>query len=410
MAIIKPFKGITYNPEKVDLDNVVAPPYDIISEEDKTCLYNKSLYNIARIDCAENNSKQDKYLLAKQYMEKWIEEGIFLCSEKPIFYGYEIRYSCRNIEKTLRGIIGLVKLEELGQGIYPHEQTYSKPKEDRLNLMKACMANTSLIFSIYRSKDRITSKILETLSNPYIKAKDTDNNMHILYKIENADLIAQIIDEFKDKNILIADGHHRYEVALEFKRQMDKIYPGAKDPPWHYVMMFLANIEDNGYVILPTHRLLNTPLPIKKQFEEAKEIFSLQEFNEKEDIQTVIENLGFGNFGLYLRENKWYILKYRGSFMNNLPEELRCLDVTVLEEMILKKMFPQKEVSYEIEIENAVKMVNEGKFDAIFALRATNVEDIERVALAGLRMPPKSTYFYPKLLTGMIINSFKENI
>jgi uncharacterized protein (DUF1015 family) len=151
-------------------------------------------------------------------------------------------------------------------------------------------------------------------------------------------------------------------------------------------------------------------LPVKKQFEEDKEKFILQEFDDKDDIQNAIENMGTGTFGLYLKDGKWYILKYKGSFMSNLPEQLRFLDVTILEEIILKKIFPQREVFYEIEIDKAVKMVKEGKFDAIFALRATNVEDIEKVALAGLRMPPKSTYFYPKLLTGMVINSFKENI
>jgi uncharacterized protein (DUF1015 family) len=409
MAIIKPFRGITYNPEKVNPDNIMAPPYDIISEEERANLYQKSIYNIVRIDCAENKPGQDKYLIARQNLETWLKEKIFMREEKPIFYGYEIIYRYKNYEKILRGIIGVIKLEELGQGVYPHEQTYSKPKTDRLNLMKACMANTSLIFSIYRSKERITSKIVESLTEPFIKAKDSEGNIHNLYRIEDAEKINEIIEEFRDKSIFIADGHHRYEVALEFKKQMDKLYPEAKDPPWHYVMMFFSNIEDNGYIILPTHRLINTSSSVKKQFEEDKEKFILQEFDDKDDIQNAIENMGTGTFGLYLKDDKWYILKYKGSFMSNLPEQLRFLDVTILEEIILKKIFPQREVFYEIEIDKAVKMVKEGKFDAIFALRATNVEDIEKVALAGLRMPPKSTYFYPKLLTGMVINSFKEN-
>jgi len=407
MTIIKPFKGIVYNPEKVHGDDVMSPPYDIISDELKEALYNKSPYNIVRIDYGKNSPGIDKYALAKEYLNKWLEEGILVQEKEPCFYAYEIQYSYKNKRKTLRGIIGTLKLEELGKGIYPHEQTYSKPKTDRLNLMKACMANTSLIFSIYRSKERITSQILENLEDPYIEAKDLNGNIHRLFKIKGQSLIEKIMEEFKDKAIFIADGHHRYEVALEFKKQMNEIYPEQKDPPWDYVLMFLTNIEDDGYLILPTHRLLSTPLPVKEELDKQRDIFNLFEFNENEDIQEAVEKMGPKNIGVYLKDNKFYILQYKGPCLDCLPEELRDLDVTILEEVILKKMFPQKEVCYDIDIEKGIKMVKEGKCDAIFILRATKVEEIERVALKGLRMPPKSTYFYPKLLTGMVINSFK---
>ncbi|WP_353683591.1 DUF1015 domain-containing protein [Thermodesulfovibrio sp. 3907-1M] len=409
MTVIKPFKGIVYNPEKICGDDVMCPPYDIISDELKDVLYNKSPYNIIRIDYGKNSPGINKYSLAKEYLDRWLREAILVQDTEPCFYGYEIQYSYKNKKKILRGIIGTVKLEELGRGIYPHEQTYSKPKTDRLNLMKACMANTSLIFSIYRSKERITSQILENLQNPYIQAKDLDGNIHRLFKINDQSQIKKIVEEFNNKAIFIADGHHRYEVALEFKKLMSEIYPDIEDPPWNYVLMFLSNIEDDGYLILPTHRLLSTPLPVKQQLEKHNNLFHLVEFNKNDDIQEAIERMGSKNIGVYFKDNKFYILQYKGSSLEHLPEELRDLDVTILEEIILKEIFPQKEVCYDIDIEKGIKMVKEGKCDAIFILRATKVEEIERVALAGLRMPPKSTYFYPKLLTGMIINSFREN-
>lgn len=409
MTIIKPFKGIVYNPEKINEDDVMCPPYDIISDELKEILYNKSPYNIVRIDYGKNSSDLDKYSLAKQYLNKWLEDGILVEEKNPCFYGYEIHYSYKNKKKILRGIIGTLKIEEFGKGIYPHEQTYSKPKTDRLNLMKACMANTSLIFSIYRSKERITSQILENLKNPYLQAKDLNGNIHKLFKIKEQAQINKIMEEFKNKPIFIADGHHRYEVALEFKKQMNELYPEQKDSPWNYVLMFLTNIEDDGYLILPTHRLLSTSLPVKEQLEKKRDLFHLFEFNKNEDIQEAIEKMGNKNIGVYLKDNKFYILQYKGPCLDYLPEELKHFDVSILEEVILKKMFPQREVCYDIDIEKGIKMVQEGKCDAIFILRATKVEEIERVALAGLRMPPKSTYFYPKLLTGMVINSFKEN-
>lgn len=409
MTIIKPFKGIVYNPEKIKEDDVMCPPYDIISDELKEILYNKNPYNIVRIDYGKNSPETDKYSLAKQYLNEWLQDGIFVQEKEPCFYGYEIHYSYKNKKKILRGVIGIVRIEELGKGIYPHEQTYSKPKTDRLNLMKACMANTSLIFSIYRSKERITSQILEKLKNPYLQATDLNGNIHKLFKIKEDSQINKIVEEFKNKPIFIADGHHRYEVAVDFKKHMDKLYPEQKDPLWNYVLMFLTNIEDDGYLILPTHRLLKTSLPVKEQLEKQHALFNLFEFNKDGDIQEAIEKMGPKNIGVYLKDNKFYILQYKGPHLDYLPEELRSFDVYILEEVILKKIFPKREVCYDIDIENGIKMVKETKCDAIFILRTTKVEEIERVALAGLRMPPKSTYFYPKLLTGMVINSFKEN-
>lgn len=409
MATVKPFKGIVYNPEKIKADDVMSPPYDIISEEIREFLYNRSPYNIVRIDYGKNSPGIDKYALAKEYLNKWIEEKILIKGNEPCFYGYEVDYSYKNKKKSLKGIIGVVKLEELSKAVYPHEQTYLKPKKDRLNLMRACMANTSLIFSIYRSKERITSQIIENLKNPYIEAKDLEGNVHRLHNIKEQELINETIEEFNDKSIFIADGHHRYEVAHEFKKEMDKIYHNCKEAKWNYVLMFLTNIEDEGYFILPTHRLLKTDMPVKEQLKKYGNLFSLFEWSNSEDILEIIETKGGKNIGVYLKDNKFYILQYKEPCSDYLPKELKDIDVCILEEVILKKVFPQKEVCYEIDLEKGISMVKEGIYDAIFILRATKVEEIERVALAGVRMPPKSTYFYPKLLTGMVINSFKEN-
>lgn len=406
MAIVKPFRGLLYNPEKIKTDNVVCPPYDIISDTLRENLYRKSSYNIVRIDYGKNSREMDKYTSAKQYLDKWIEEGILVHEKQPCFYGYEIQYSYKNKKKILRGLIATVRLEEPGKGIYPHEETHSKPKTDRLLLMRACMANTSLIFSIYRSKERVTSRILEKLKNPYITAKDMDGNIHKLFKISESEEIKKIMDELKNNPVFIADGHHRYEVALEFKKEMNKLYPEDKDAAWNYVLMFLANIEDEGFLILPTHRLLSTPLSIKKEFEKYSHIFLLKKFNRNDDIQEVIERMGPKNIGLYLKENKWYIIQYNSSFFDNLNDDLKYVDVKILEDVILNRMFPEKEVNYEIEVERGIKLVKECKYDAIFILRSPKVEEIEKTALAGLRMPSKSTYFYPKLLTGMVIYIF----
>lgn len=408
MAILRPFKGILYNSKKVNGDNVMCPPYDIISDDLRDDLYKKSPFNIVRIDYGKNNESFDKYALAKAFFDKWLKEGILIQDDKQCFYGYVVNYRYKNKVEILRGLIALVKLEELGNFVYPHEQTYSKPKEDRLNLMRACMANTSLIFSIYRSKEKITSKILKELKNPYIQAKDLDGNIHSIYKISDETKIKDIIEEFKGKPLFIADGHHRYEVALDFRKEMESLHPEVKDAPWDYVLMFLSNIEDNGYLILPTHRLLSTPYPVKELIIGSQN-FSIKQLDENfTDIEELVENEEPLSFGVYLNDKKWYLIKYTGPSLDYLPEELRNLDVSVLEEAVFKALFPQREICYDININNAMKLIEENKCDAIFVLRATKVEDIERVALKGIRMPPKSTYFYPKLLTGMIINSLKK--
>ncbi len=408
MAILKPFKGILYNSQKVKGDDVMCPPYDIISDDLREELYKKSPFNIVRIDYGKNSDAFDKYEKAKSLLYKWLEEGILIQDNKPCFYGYEVNYRYKNKTKILKGLIALVKIQELGNGIYPHEQTYSKPKTDRLNLMRACMANTSLIFAIYRSKEMITSKILGELKNPYINAKDLDGNVHSIYKISDELNINNIIEEFKNKPLFIADGHHRYEVAQEFKNEMDNLHPNTHDAPWNYVLMFLSNIEDNGYQILPTHRLLSTPSSVKDLLLSNSHFIVKPIDGNISDIEQLVENEGPFSFGVYLKDKKWYLLKYTGPSLEHLPEELRNLDVSVLEEAILKRFFPQREICYDIDINNGMKLINENKCDAIFVLRSTKVEDIEKVALKGLRMPPKSTYFYPKLLTGMVINSLKK--
>lgn len=386
----------------------MCPPYDTISDELREELYQKSPFNIVRIDYGKNIAPRDKYEEAKYLLNKWLEEGILIQDNNLCFYGYEINYRYKNKTKILKGLIALVKIQELGNGIYPHEQTYSKPKTDRLNLMRACMANTSLIFAIYRSKEMIASKILEKLKNPYIRAKDLDGNVHTIYKIHDKSSIDDIIDEFKGKPIFIADGHHRYEVAQELKNEMENLYPNTVDAPWNYVLMFLSNIEDNGYQILPTHRLLSTPHSIKELiFSDSN--FIIKPIDENiSDIEQLVENEGPFSFGVYLKDRKWYLLQYVGPSLEHLPAELRTLDVSVLEEAVFKRFFPQRKICYDIDINKGMKLINENKCDAIFVLRSTKVEDIERVALKGLRMPPKSTYFYPKLLTGMVINSLMK--
>ncbi|MCL5062406.1 MAG: DUF1015 domain-containing protein [Nitrospirae bacterium] len=404
MAKVIPFRGIFYNPAKVSGDEVIAPPYDIITPEYREVLYQKSPYNIVRIDFGKefqgDDDSNNRHTRAKDFFEQWIREGVFVRDEQPSFYAYEIDYNLHGETKRLRGILAMVKIEELGRGVYPHEATHSKPKADRLNLMRACLANISPIYSLYNSPEKITTGIIDDISGaPYISAKDMDGATHKLYKISEESKIDLIIRELSDKAIFIADGHHRYEVALEFKKEMG-------EGPWEYVLMFLANMADHGIAVLPTHRMVKG---IKREdvLGRLEPDFAIQTCGLECDIVERLSHEGKNTFGLYLGSNeKWYILKYKGTDLEDVPSVLRSLDVVVLHELIIKKDLGITDVAYEMDITESIKRVRKGDFDAVFFLNPTGVNDVEKVALSGLRMPPKSTYFYPKLLTGMVINKF----
>ncbi|MEK7307663.1 MAG: DUF1015 domain-containing protein, partial [Nitrospirota bacterium] len=299
MAEVIPFKGILYNMQKVDASNVMAPPYDIVSPESKDILYKRSTHNIIRIDFGKDNpgdnKTENRYTRASKSFSQWLEDKILTEDEEPSFYCYEVSYNppsppftkggqrgINGHEKKLRGFLGAVKIEKLNSGrIHPHEMTYSKPKTDRLNILRFCKANISPIFSLYSSRKQLSSLILKKTvkQKALAEAKNGDGSIHRLWRISDKNSIAIIKKELSDKDIFIADGHHRYETALEFRNEMNKIRGqgsgvGGRESevkPWDYVLMFLVNMEvgstrsrDDGLMILPTHRLAGTGKKTKK--------------------------------------------------------------------------------------------------------------------------------------------------
>lgn len=414
MPNVIPFKGLLFNRDKVAGDDVIAPPYDVISPEYKEILYAKSPYNIVRVDFGKelpgDTEENNKYTRSKALLDQWIQEQILVKDSEPAFYVYEMDYTIRGQKKMLKGVFGLVEIVELGSGVFPHEFTRAKPKADRLDIMRYCMANVSPIYSLYNSPEKTTSNVLASISEGhYLSAENADGTIHKLFKIADPAKTELISKELSGKPLFIADGHHRYEVALEFKKEMD-LRTGRTDDeprPWDYVLMFLANMSDEGITVLPTHRMVKGISGKDVLMEKLKSDFEIRELPLDVDISSVIFGEGKHAFGLYLdAERKWYLLKYAAGRLTELHPALNSLDVVVLEELILKRESGITEVAYEMNVPEAIKKVHGGDFDAVFFLNPTDVDDIERVASANLRMPPKSTYFYPKLLTGMVINKF----
>ncbi len=418
MAEVTPFRGLLYNPEKIDTSSVVAPPYDIVTPELKEELYKKSPYNIIRIDYGKDEKgdteRDNRYTRASRFLNEWIKNDILRQDQSSSFYCYQINYRVDGEEKTLRGVMGAVRIEELGSGrIRPHEVTYSKPKSDRLNIIRFCRANISPIFSLYSSKKKLTSSILEHISEkgPFLEAKNGDGFVHRIWRINDTASIQTIKEEFTDKDIFIADGHHRYETALEFRNEMkgrDMVKTGRES--FNYVLMFLANLEDDGLTLLPTHRMVrvNKAVQLKEVLDPYFDMTVLNfDIKEGRKILKAIQSNGYC-LGMFLKgEDKLYALRFKASLSEiNTHETLRGLGVTILHNFIFEKLLKIEDFEYEMDLGTVIERVKNGPYHAAFFLAPTRIEDVRRVALAGQRMPPKSTYFYPKLLTGMVIYKF----
>jgi uncharacterized protein (DUF1015 family) len=251
MAKVIPFKGILFNPAKVDASLTTAPPYDVVSPEFKEELYRRDPHNIIRIDFGkdsdDDNDQDNRYTRAAKYLNDWIDEGVMTGDTEQSFYCYEVTYQINGRELKTRGFLGAVKIEELGYGrVHPHEMTYSKPKSDRLNILRYCNANTSPIFSLYSSEEKATSSILDNLVStaPVIEARDEEGFTHRLWRIDDKASIEKITHEMSDLDVFIADGHHRYETAQAFKNEMEgKGLSITGDEPHNYVLMFLSNMD-----------------------------------------------------------------------------------------------------------------------------------------------------------------------
>ena len=417
MAEVIPFKGVLFNVPKISKisgEDLLAPPYDIITPEYRETLYDQSPYNIVKVDFGkelpEDNDNGNRYTRAKEYLDLWLNEEALLVSDQPCFYLYEVSYKIKDKELKLSGFLGLVRLEPLGKGnIYPHEYTHSKPKKDRLELMRHCEANISPIFSLYNSQGNGISGLLSKTSKtkPYIEAKDSDSSIHRLWTINDNASNRTIMNELDGSAIFIADGHHRYETALEYQKEMKKKNSSSDKPaPHDYVLMFLANIADEGISILPTHRLVKSISPDILELLSAD--FDIQEMQNNIDIPSAIAGKR-DVYGLYKGGEYWYRLSYKGEGIHGVPSVLKNLDVTILHELIFKQILDIDSVEYEMDVQKCLNLVREKEFAAAFFLNPTRVEDVENVALASLRMPPKSTYFFPKLMTGLVLNIFNKS-
>ncbi len=437
MATIKPFKGLRYNIEKVGgLEHVVTPPYDIISDEEQKAYYDKHPNNVIRLEYGaeyETDSELDnRYTRAAAFLRSWIDDGVLQFEDKECLYLYEQRFSFLGQELTYRGFVTLTQLEEFSKGvILPHEETLSKAKTDRLNLMTATHANFSQIYCLYMDETGKIRSMMEQITKSPADISFTAENdiLQNVWIVRDDAVIAAVQAEFADKQLFIADGHHRYETALNFRNKMREENPDWKDSDvFNDVMMMLVDMDDPGLVVFPTHRLVNNV--------KIDEVMAVSLLKDDFDIDKIIVDSktsmlcdAIAKDLVALKEKKGFALYFGGEYYYRLSlndasvmekylpdksEAYRNLDVTILHTLVLDKIYGidtenlanQKNLTYTRDPIEAIEAVQNGSQQCAFLLNATKVREIKDVSLAGEKMPQKSTYFYPKLITGIVMNKF----
>lgn len=405
---IEPFRGIRYNSHKVSLEKVVAPPYDVISPQRQEELYELSPANIVRLILGKEHPGDDddnnRYSRAAVYLKQWLEQNILARDERQAFYIYEQSFTWQNKNYLRTGIIARVELRELGDGIYPHEKTMSKVKKDRYQLTAATEANFDPIFALYESKDNI-KRLLTCLKQKSagIDIVDDRGISDKLWVISDEESIGKIKTSLEGNDIFIADGHHRYETALKYHKDNPQIL-GAS-----FVMMALVEMSDEGLVILPAHRVVS--LGLKTESHILNDLGQNFDINLVEpELEVAVEELKDknNNFVMVLN-NRFYKLKFRSKKLL-LDEDF---DVSILHRFVLEDILDIKASSVEDRVfftksaEEAIRLASAPK-TAAFLLRPTPLSALKKIAAAHKTMPQKSTYFYPKLLTGLVINSLGD--
>lgn len=444
MARISPFMGLRYNQDKIaKLEDVVSPPYDVIDVQAQNALHGKTPYNMIHLDLSKNidGSKitDERYEGAKKTFENWQQESVLVREEKPAIYLYFTDYVLPSGEKrTRKGLVALTGLAEFSEGIVkPHEKTFRGVTSDRLRLIDTCQAQFSPIFSLYSDP---AGEIIASLENakaddPLCSVSDQDGCVHTVWPIFDQEVISQVVEMFNNKAIYIADGHHRYTTSLQLRELIrERNGEVACDSPYDYTMMYLCGMEDPGLSVLPTHRLVRIPfiIDLNSLLSKMNDGFVVEEIKGGsrecllvEVLDRMDENDHATMFGFYHpAEDRCFLLTLKEGVMEETcsgkqPETLQKLDVVVLSELVVECILGLSHQQCEDEslvdyfadpdeaLDIAVKESAGNKTTpVIFLMNPPPVEQVRRVADESLIMPHKSTYFYPKALTGLLLHKF----
>jgi uncharacterized protein (DUF1015 family) len=440
MAIIAPFKGVSYNFEAFDdIAKLFAPPYDVISEEEQEEYYNTNPYNVIRLTLGKRKTGDsdwdNRYTRSAELWERWQSEEVLMPSKSPSMYVTSLTYDPGegSGSRTRWGLIAIVRIEEKGSGlILPHEKTFSAHKDDRLKLMRASNAQFSQVFALYEDPENIVFEALKgpIHASPQVSFRLHDGTSHQMWTIQDPGIFRQVASAMRDKPIIIADGHHRYETARNYRNIMRARYGRRPlNRSFEYVMMYLTNMNDVGLTILPSHRMikrcqsfvLETFLETLGQWFEIATLppssFDLsprhlalkKALEEKGHVASAI---GFHHHG----DDTDYIFTLkqgaRDEMGEDLHDSLKKLDVLVLSRLVFQKalgfseedMDDEEIFQYQSNMEKALSQVDAGDCQMTFLVNPTKMGHVQDVTANALIMPRKSTYFYPKVITGLVFN------
>ena len=424
MATIKGFKAVVYNQEKVrDLSRVVCPPYDVISPEKQEAYHNSSPHNFIHILLGKDISGEDKYLRAQAYFNSWLKDKVFIRDQRPAIYFYSQEYRIKGEKRTRYGFISLLRLQDKDTAIFKHEHTRPAPKEDRLKLIRQVHANLSPIFSIFLDKKRIIQRIFnKTIKNiaPFADVVDDEGTHHKVWRVDDPAVVSSVEGALKNEDIYIADGHHRYEVSCIYRDEMiKKLGTGTGEEDYNYTLSYFTNTDPRGLYIYPIHRLLklNKSFDLSNFLGQLKTDFDVEEAKDREKFFFLMEKGGRNEhmIGMYKDKRFWFLrlknAKVLDTELADKPKEYRILDVSILNHLVFKKIFGiqnNEDLVFSPHAQEFIEKVDSDPAYIAFFLNPVKMEQIIAVALKGERMPPKSTYFYPKVLSGLVINKHEE--
>lgn len=428
MTDIRAFRAVIFNQEKIkNLTDVVCPPYDVISPESQQRYWDISPYNFIHILLRKDIPGEDKYEESSKCFKEWQKEKILIQEERPAIYFYSQQYNFKGERKTRLGFISLLRLDDKQGYVFGHEHTRLQPKEDRFSLIKQVKANLSPIFVVCQDKTRIIERAYQKYvlgKSPFIDILDSEGVGHKVWRLDDPEVIEEIRAKMKQENIFIADGHHRYEVACAYRDYIKQGLPAyTGEENFNYILTYFSSAYSAGLKILPIHRLVKLPVApdMEKLKSSLKGYFDIEEIKEKPRFFFLMEKAGKAEhvIGMYKDSRYWLLrlkaVKVLDSMISDKPREYRTLDVSILNYLILKNIFGLSQADNgDIEfIHNAdelIELTDKEQSCIAFFLNPVKMQQIIDVALKGEKMPPKSTYFYPKVLSGLVIHKFNEGI
>ncbi|MFL5819307.1 MAG: DUF1015 domain-containing protein [Solirubrobacteraceae bacterium] len=417
MAEVQPLRALHYDLGAAgSLRDLIAPPYDVIDAQQRARLAARSPHNVVHIDLPDAD---DPYGRAAELLADWRRQGAVVRDPEPALWALTQDYRAPSgARMTRRGFLCRVRVEDYGAGrIRPHERTHPGPLEDRLRLTRATRANLSPIFALHSDPDGAAGSVLRatTPGDPWAEASDDEGTLHRVWRVGDPQAIAALQSALAGAELLIADGHHRYETARAYAEEV------GGDGPHRYVLMCLVALEDPGLAVFPIHRLVGGLTPDRQEALAAalRRDFDVQEVDRERLPPDGAGPLRLGYLDAHFRRPFQLALRDQAiadAALPDKPEPYRRLDTAVLEALVLKGALRMTDediahlngLGYASDTAEALRLLEEGVFDAGFFMRPTPVAQVREVAVAGETMPPKSTFFYPKLATGLVFNPLAD--